>query len=85
MVNSFSMFHSPPPYYDLIFQDATRQLRAIPPEQRQYDIYLGKDFMRAKRITDCESGTISLGKHINKSLFVVMLLTPLLYIIAMQS
>lgn len=50
------MFYSPPPYHDLIFQDATRQLRMIPPEKRSYDKYLGPDFMRAKRITDCDSG-----------------------------
>lgn len=53
---SFSMFYSPPPYHDLIFQDATRQLQAIPREKRAYDKYLGSDFMRAKRITDCHSG-----------------------------
>lgn len=50
------MFYSPPPYHDLIFQDATRQLQIIAPEQRAYDRYLGADFMRAKRITDCDSG-----------------------------
>lgn len=50
------MFYSVPPYHDLIFQDATRQLQMIPPEKRRYDLYLGSDFMRARRITDCESG-----------------------------
>lgn len=50
---SFSMFSSAYRYYDLIFQDATRQLQIIPPEKRRYDIYLGKDYMRARRITDC--------------------------------
>lgn len=53
------MFFSPPPYYDLIFQDATRQLQVIPNSQRRYDLYLGSDFMRAKRITDCTAGTSS--------------------------
>lgn len=59
------MFYSPPPYHDLIFQDATRQLQIVPQEDRRYDLYLGNDFMRAKRITDCQAGaaqiTLSLG------------------------
>ncbi|XP_067646207.1 transferrin 2 [Eurosta solidaginis] len=57
---SFSMFSSPMGYYDLIFQDATRQLRIIPPNQRRYDIYLGSNFMRARRITDCYAGASQL-------------------------
>lgn len=52
----FSMFYSTPPYHDLIFQDATRQLQMIPAEKQRYDLYLGGDFMRARRITDCQSG-----------------------------
>lgn len=50
------MFYSLPPYHDLIFQDATRQLQIIPHDKRRYDLYLGGDFMRAKRITDCDAG-----------------------------
>lgn len=50
---SFSMFSSTYGFYDLIFQDATRQLQILPEEKRRYDIYLGKDYMRARRITDC--------------------------------
>nr|AGL91667.1 transferrin 2 [Bactrocera dorsalis] len=57
---SFSMFSSPMGFYDLIFQDATRQLRVIPPNQRRYDIYLGSNFMRARRITDCYAGAAQL-------------------------
>ncbi|XP_037721425.1 melanotransferrin [Drosophila subpulchrella] len=53
---SFSMFSSPIGHYDLIFQDATRQLKVIPPNKRRYDSYLGSDFMRARRITDCYAG-----------------------------
>lgn len=52
-VSSFAMFYSKPPYADLIFQDAATQLAIIPPSQRWYSTYLGKDFMRAKRIVDC--------------------------------
>ncbi|KAL6953409.1 Ferric iron binding [Sarracenia purpurea var. burkii] len=51
----FSMFMSPPPYSDLIFQDATQQLRVIEPAYRSYDKYLGSDFMRARRIVDCRA------------------------------
>lgn len=57
---SFSMFYSPAPYHDLIFQDSTRQLQVIEPKDRWYSDYLGPDFMRAKRITDCEAGATSL-------------------------
>lgn len=58
------MFFSSPPHHDLIFQDATRQLRIIDPTQRQYDVYLGKDFMRARRITDCHAGSNKLRLEI---------------------
>uniref|UniRef100_A0A1B6GPN2 Transferrin-like domain-containing protein n=1 Tax=Cuerna arida TaxID=1464854 RepID=A0A1B6GPN2_9HEMI len=54
---SFSMFYSPPPYADLIFQDAAQQLKQLEPHQRWYSDYLGKDFMRARRIVDCRAGT----------------------------
>lgn len=50
------MFYSPEPYSDLIFQDATQQLMVIPPEEQNYARYLGKDFVRAKRIVDCHAG-----------------------------
>ncbi|KAK7603014.1 hypothetical protein V9T40_003013 [Parthenolecanium corni] len=53
--DEFSLFSSPPPYSDLIFQDATQQLRVIEPDTRYYDRYLGNDFMRARRIVDCHA------------------------------
>ncbi|XP_039275547.1 melanotransferrin [Nilaparvata lugens] len=53
---SFSMFYSPPPHSDLIFQDAAQQLQVIKPSERYYSTYLGKDFMRAKRVVDCHAG-----------------------------
>lgn len=62
---SFSMFYSPPPYHDLIFQDATRQLQIVPKEQRRYDLYLGNDFMRAKRITDCQAGSSQIALSVS--------------------
>lgn len=54
---SFSMFYSTPPYTDLIFQDATTQLRIVPPHERYYASYVGKDFLRARRIVDCKAGS----------------------------
>lgn len=56
---SFSMFWSIAPYHDLIFQDSTRQLQVIPTNKRRWDLYLGSDFLRARRITDCDSGATS--------------------------
>lgn len=54
------MFSSPAPYSDLIFQDATTQLKVIEPEQRNYGNYLGGDFLRARRIVDCHAGAATL-------------------------
>lgn len=70
------MFYSLPPYHDLIFQDATRQLQVIPPNKRRFDLYLGSDFMRAKRITDCNSGAGSdmLRLNVIRMEFVVVVL-----------
>lgn len=67
---SFSMFYSLPPYHDLIFQDSTRQLVVVKPEKRRWDLYLGSDFLRARRITDCDSSAISLSSK-NLSLFII--------------
>ncbi|KAJ4431498.1 hypothetical protein ANN_20096, partial [Periplaneta americana] len=53
---SFGMFYSPPPHSDLIFQDAAQQLQVIEPYQRNYGAYLGKDFLRARRVVDCHAG-----------------------------
>ena len=59
-LTSFSMFYSQPPYSDLIFQDATQQLMVLNYTQRNYARYLGKDFLRARRIVDCHAGAKSL-------------------------
>uniref|UniRef100_A0A182N1U8 Transferrin-like domain-containing protein n=1 Tax=Anopheles dirus TaxID=7168 RepID=A0A182N1U8_9DIPT len=58
---SFSMFFSIPPYHDLIFSDATRGLRVVDSDKRWFDAYLGPNFMRARRITDCHAGANSLS------------------------
>lgn len=71
------MFYSIPPYHDLIFQDATRQLQMIPQDKRRYDLYLGGDFMRARRITDCESGAERL-----KFSFIGVIVAVVLYVCA---
>ncbi|PNF26740.1 hypothetical protein B7P43_G01625 [Cryptotermes secundus] len=53
---SFGMFYSPPPFSDLIFQDAAQQLQVIDSSYRSYGRYLGKDFLRARRVVDCHAG-----------------------------
>lgn len=68
---SFSMFSSEYGFYDLIFQDSTRQLQTIPAKERRYDIYLGKDYMRARRITDCYAAA---SKSTVSSLLVIVAL-----------
>ncbi|XP_018373609.1 PREDICTED: melanotransferrin isoform X2 [Trachymyrmex cornetzi] len=67
---SFSMYYSRPPYSDLIFQDATQQLVVIPPNKREYITYLGPDFMRARRIVDCNAG----ASVISYSLFATIIM-----------
>ena len=68
------MFYSPPPYSDLIFQDATQQLVVIPPEKREFSAYLGPDFMRARRIVDCRAGASAI-RHSILSTIVMIILT----------
>ncbi|CAH1155360.1 unnamed protein product [Phaedon cochleariae] len=70
---SFSMFSSEPPFADLIFQDATTQLKVIEPNKRHYSDYLGSDFMRARRIVDCHASS----DRISASL--VLLTIPIFY------
>ncbi|XP_034950389.1 melanotransferrin [Chelonus insularis] len=75
---SFSMFYSNPPYTDLIFQDAAQQLVVIPPEEREYSRYLGSDFMRARRIVDCNAGASEIAFsliNIIVTFFLVMMLS----------
>jgi len=55
------MFTSPEPYSDLIFQDATQQLIPIDSSLRHYSEWLGENFMRARRLVDCQAaGSLSL-------------------------
>lgn len=70
---SFSMFTSPEPNSDLIFQDATQQLAPIEISSRHYAEWLGPNFMRARRIVDCQAaGTVSLPFS-----FIIMLFSVL--------
>ncbi|KOC70364.1 Serotransferrin [Habropoda laboriosa] len=70
---SFSMFYSQPPYSDLIFQDATQQLMVIPPEKREFSAYLGPDFMRARRIVDCNAGASAIEQSIVATITMIIL------------
>ena len=70
---SFSMFSSTPPYSDLIFQDATQQMVVIPKEKRDFSAYLGPDFMRARRIVDCNAGALAIENSLLGSLAMVIL------------
>ncbi|CAK9812062.1 MELTF [Anthophora plagiata] len=70
---SFSMFYSQPPYSDLIFQDATQQLMVIPPEKREFSAYLGSDFMRARRIVDCNAGASAIEQSIVATIAMIIL------------
>ncbi|KAJ9586220.1 hypothetical protein L9F63_020129 [Diploptera punctata] len=69
---SFAMFYSPPPYSDLIFQDAAQQLKVIPREQRNYGAYLGKDFLRARRVVDCHAAASSIQSSALAILFMLV-------------
>ena len=70
---SFSMFYSQPPYSDLIFQDATQQLMVIPPEKREFSAYLGQDFMRARRLVDCNAGASSIEHSVLATMAMIIL------------
>ncbi|XP_043250391.1 melanotransferrin isoform X1 [Colletes gigas] len=70
---SFSMFYSQPPYSDLIFQDATQQLVVIPPEKREFSAYLGPDFMRARRIVDCNAGASAIEQSVLATIAMIIL------------
>ncbi|XP_012527249.1 melanotransferrin [Monomorium pharaonis] len=69
---SFSMYYSPSPYSDLIFQDATQQLLVIPPNKREYSAYLGPDFMRARRIVDCNAGASAISYSLFATIIMIM-------------
>jgi hypothetical protein len=58
------MFYSPPPYSDLIFQDAAQQLMILKPEERHFRSYLGRDFLRARAIVDCHAGSAAIASSL---------------------
>lgn len=74
---SFSMFYSPEPYADLIFQDVTQQLRVVPKEKRHYTSYLGDEFLRARRTVDCKAGANGIVYYslLNKVLMILIVFT----------
>ena len=53
---TFKMFVSSDDYKDLIFQDSTVQLKAIPVNKRDFRQYLGHDFIKAMSLVDCTAG-----------------------------
>lgn len=61
------MFTSPPPYFDLIFSDSTRQLQVLKGEKRRPSKYLGRVFMRAHMLTDCGASTSKANKYFYES------------------
>ncbi|XP_054168696.1 melanotransferrin-like [Oppia nitens] len=56
---TFKMFVSHHDYKDLIFQDSTVQLKAIPYWRRDYRQYLGHEFLKAMTIVDCTAGALN--------------------------
>jgi melanoma-associated antigen p97 len=81
LFHSFAMFHSPPPYSDLIFQDSAQQLRVIPQEQRNYRAYLGQKFLKARALVDCRASANNI--HGNFSVLLALLaLSNVLYSIS---
>ncbi|RWS21220.1 transferrin-like protein [Leptotrombidium deliense] len=56
---TFKMFTSEDEVHDLIFQDATSQLKAIPEHRRNYEIYLGHEFLKSMKVVDCTAAAAS--------------------------
>ncbi|XP_022246077.1 melanotransferrin-like [Limulus polyphemus] len=70
---TFKMFVSELGQSDLIFQDATQQLKEIPPDQRDIDVYLGNDFVQSMKIVDCTAGSSSLSVSHLWMFFIIVL------------
>lgn len=68
----FSMYYSAAPYSDLIFQDATQRLVIVPPEKREYSAYLGKDFMRARRVVDCRASASAISYSVFATIVMII-------------
>ncbi|GFR00340.1 ovotransferrin [Trichonephila clavata] len=54
---TFKMFVSEDDFSDLIFQDATQQLKIVPESKRDYRNYLGREFLLAMKIVDCTASS----------------------------
>ncbi|XP_054721697.1 melanotransferrin-like [Uloborus diversus] len=54
---TFKMFVSEGESSDLIFQDATQQLKIVPQEKQEYRSYLGREFLQAIKIVDCTASS----------------------------
>lgn len=73
------MFTSPEPYSDLIFQDATQQLAPIDSSLRRYYLWLGENFMRARRLVDCRAAGSKLLPIGIVTLLISVLYTQMLF------
>ncbi|XP_015924816.1 transferrin 2 [Parasteatoda tepidariorum] len=65
---TLKMFVSEDDYSDLIFQDATQQLKRVPDEKRDYKLYLGREFLLEMTIVDC---TAAAG-NVMSSIFIIL-------------
>jgi ABC-type phosphate/phosphonate transport system substrate-binding protein len=75
---TFKMFVSEIDYKDLIFQDSTVQLKAVPRSKRDYREYLGHDFIKAMTLVDCTAAADLIKVSIvNYVLLVITLIFPL--------
>jgi len=75
---TFKMFVSEIEHKDLIFQDSTVQLKAIPRWKRDYKEYLGHDFLKAMSLVDCTAGAHSIeASFVNYLLLVITLIISL--------
>lgn len=75
---TFKMFVSEIDYKDLIFQDSTVQLKAIPIHKRNYKEYLGHDFLKAMTLVDCTAGSHHIkASFVNYIILVITLIISL--------
>jgi len=69
-------------YKDLIFQDSTVQLKAIPPNKRHYHQYLGHEFLKAMTLVDCTAQAhLSTPSLLNCLLLVIITLYSTFHLI----
>lgn len=75
---TFKMFDSGPKYKNLIFQDSTVKLKPIPSDKRNYQTYLGHEFLTAMSIVDCVRNHSNLFHTYSHSYLICILLITFL-------